>query len=296
MDKLQLSIIPSFYCNYNCQYCYLGDLRKDKKLLNLNDLEKRLQELSNYKIDNISVYGGELSLLNKPYLEELIKILPKCEITFTTNASNPWLIDWCHQNNIHIAISLNEERPNYHQTIQYLKTLSNKNDIELSVVVLPSLLNKSYSELYQFYNNLGYNVYFIQYHPSKLSKIQYNISQKDYNIFLENMIQESHKHNGIKISNEIVFYDKEHIPTKNGFLFINPNGNYSTVIYDENNIEEYKEYFNLTDWYNDCYNEKQWYFNNCLYCEYYNKCKAEHLVNLQKPYCSGLYNILKLYK
>ena len=31
-----LSIQPTFLCNYNCEYCYLGNLRKDKTILDLD--------------------------------------------------------------------------------------------------------------------------------------------------------------------------------------------------------------------------------------------------------------------
>ena len=38
--KIKLSIQPTFLCNYNCEYCYLGNLRKDKTILDLDILNK----------------------------------------------------------------------------------------------------------------------------------------------------------------------------------------------------------------------------------------------------------------
>ena len=35
-----LSIQPTFLCNYNCEYCYLGNLRKDKTILDLDILRR----------------------------------------------------------------------------------------------------------------------------------------------------------------------------------------------------------------------------------------------------------------
>ena len=37
-----LSIQPTFLCNYNCEYCYLGNLRKDKTILDLDILSLKI--------------------------------------------------------------------------------------------------------------------------------------------------------------------------------------------------------------------------------------------------------------
>ena len=65
MKNLTLSIMPSYKCNFKCQYCYLGDLIQNDNLLNLENLESSLLELKQlYNIKNVSLYGGELSLLD----------------------------------------------------------------------------------------------------------------------------------------------------------------------------------------------------------------------------------------
>ena len=38
MKNLTLSIMPSYKCNFKCQYCYLGDLIQTDNLLNLENL------------------------------------------------------------------------------------------------------------------------------------------------------------------------------------------------------------------------------------------------------------------
>lgn len=289
---LQLSIIPSFYCNFNCRYCYLGDLKKDKTVLDLNILKERLIELENqYNIHHISIYGGEMSLLPNEYLLNLIDLLKDYNISFVTNLSNIKFIDFCNQFNIPVSISLNEERDNYKNTLYNLQQLKTKH--ELAVVVLPSILDKNPKDLLDFYEKLGHDVFFIQYHPSSNNLFRYNISTKDYVEFLYHILNYHISGNyTFEITNKIILSDSTYIPTMDSFLFINPNGNFSSIIYN-NNIEQSLEFISLNEWKKHCKVEEELYFKQCNLCKYYKKCKAEHLVDFEKPYCSGLYKIIE---
>lgn len=289
---LQLSIIPSFYCNFNCRYCYLGDLKKDKTILDLNILKERLIELDyQYDIHHISIYGGEISLLSNEYLLQLIKLLEKYNISFVTNLSNIKFIDFCNQYNIPVSISLNEERDNYKNTLYNLQQLKTK--YELAVVVLPSILDKNPKDLLDFYEKLGHDVFFIQYHPSINNSFKYNITTEEYVKFLYNILKCHTKDNySFEITNKIILNDDKYVPTMNSFLFINPGGNYSSIIYN-GDIEQNIEFNSLTEWEKHCKIEEKLYFEQCNLCKYYKKCKAEHLVDFKKPYCSGLYKIIE---
>ena len=74
--ELFVSIMPTWHCTNNCYYCYLGKLRDSKKVATLKQIEKRLEELvkANYSISEISLYGGEISTLDKQYLIDLISL------------------------------------------------------------------------------------------------------------------------------------------------------------------------------------------------------------------------------
>ena len=158
------------------------------------------------------------------------------------------------------------------------------------------MLNKNPQELLGFYNSLGFDVFFIQYHPSVLSKKIYNIDINDFSNFLKNIIEikRSYIYN-INILNENILNNDEYNPMQNGYLFINPNGNYSTVIYN-NHIEQYKEFDSINDWKIYCQKDYERYFKNCCFCDLFGKCKAEHLDVIETKECSGLYNLLKWYR
>ncbi len=56
-----ISINPWYYCNFDCDFCYLTkDQLNDKTLLPLDILSKRLAEITTHsKIDMVDLYGGE---------------------------------------------------------------------------------------------------------------------------------------------------------------------------------------------------------------------------------------------
>lgn len=297
-----LSIQPTFLCNFNCSYCYLGNLRNCSDILDLRVLEQRIEEILNkYQIRNINLYGGEISLLKPSYLEELVDICSKIGIkpTVITNLSNDWIVDFCEKGSLPLSISLNEERPYYKETLEKIKKLRNKGNKNLSVVVLPSMLDKDYSDLMSFYEKLGLDVFFIQYHPSVhscKSGVVYDININHFSNFLKGIISEKHRKDyEIKIINEDTLNNKDYNPLMSGFLFITPFGQYSTVLYQDG-IERY-EYFNsLEEWEECCKKEYREYFLKCNLCEYFGKCKAEHLEVMDKKECSGLYELQKWYE
>lgn len=228
-----LSIQPTFLCNFNCNYCYLGNLRNYADILDLRVLEQRIEEILNkYQIRNINLYGGEISLLKPSYLEKLIAICSRIGIkpTVITNLSNDWIVDFCEKRSLPLSISLNEERPYYKETLEKIKKLRNKGNKNLSVVVLPSMLGKGYSDLMTFYEKLGLDVFFIQYHPSVhscKSGVIYDIDINQYSDFLKGIISESHRKDyEIKIINEDILNNKDYNPLMSGFYSLPLKGSF----------------------------------------------------------------------
>ena len=291
--KIKLSIQPTFLCNYNCEYCYLGNLRKDKTILDLDILKQRLEEITKiYNIDNIQILGGEISILDINYLNDLCNIIKKYPYAMTTNLSNNWLINYCLQNNINLGISLNEERPFYQETVNKLKTLKNIKCITLSSVVLPSLLNKSPKEILKFYESLGFITYFIQYHPSLTNNVIYDLTLKDYINFMNNLINEyKTNHYNLIIGNEIAMTDTVYSVSYDKCLLINPNGKLSIIIENDDGYEYYKELNNIQEFISFQSEYETYRVNECLKCEHFNNCLGKHLVSSNTKKCSEIFKI-----
>lgn len=298
MKNLTLSIMPSYKCNFKCEYCYLGDLIKTYKSLDLSVMNDLLLELKQqYTINHVNLYGGELSLLDQNYLQQLINIIKdninNCGISITSNFSNENILTFCLSNNIQLNVSLNEERYNYLQTLNKIKKFSGTKLFDLAVVVLPSILNYSIPDLYKFYNELEFDVFFIQHHNS-IHQQTYSISIDQFSNFLYDFIcyHTNQKQNKFKIENLEILNDEDYNPNTESYLFINPDGKYCTTSF-KNRIEEYILFDNLQQWQQYCETSRQLYIDKCSTCELFDKCKAEHLEILKnKDECSGLKQLL----
>lgn len=286
--------MPTFRCNYRCSYCYLGKRVENDSFLNLTVLDQRLSELSKeFSFDFVSIYGGEMGLFSEKYVSELCKIISHyCDhYGFSTNFSRKWFNDYCQKNCLPLLISLNKERPNYESTLSRLKKYHHTN-ATLGVVVLPSVLNENVESLFDFYNDLGYNVYFFQYHPNQNSKVNFNLTQRDYTEFLQRFIEKyKQSEPTFELVNLKELENPNYNPKDSGFIYIFPNGKFGSTEYN-NGVERFVEFSNLNQW-------KVWakkrdiqYFLSCNLCEYYGKCKAEHIVTTERPWCSGLYTLL----
>lgn len=297
--EIEISIMPTYLCNYRCEYCYNGDLCKDKTVLSIKKLSQRLEEINKYyNISQVCVYGGEISLLSQDYLKEVLKqirLYTNGIIGFITNGSNLDFIDFCLKNDIGLSISLNEERSNYENTISVIKNLKNKEEVTLTVVVTPSIINADINKLFEFYKSLGVPISFIMYHPSVNSKVSYDFdTTKEFTDFLQKAIIASHKF-GVIIRNEDILLKDEFNPKTEGYLFITPYGKFSSVEF-KNGIEHFIEFNTIEDWQLFAKQKDLEYFKNCCCCEFYGKCKAEHIIHTNTEYCSGLKKLINWYK
>ena len=297
MKPISVSIIPSFYCKTNCPYCYLNELRQDHTTIAIDNIVDRLQDLVNngYLITSISLYGGELSLLDQQYLVELFKTCKQyCNaVGVATNGQNKQIFELCDQFDVSVLISLNQERPDYKRS---LKLIEQNPNCSVGVVVLPSILNQSSAQFCQVFDQLGRDVYLFQYYQADINS-PYKFDNKQYTDWVIDLLQYYHRtgpHN-FKIINEVEWTDHNYNPNEDGFIYIMPNGKYATTQY-VNNLEQYCYFDSLTQWEHYCSNQQLIRKIQCSTCQYFNQCKAEHLVVYNDQYCSGLQCIIKFYK
>ena len=84
-QKINLSINPSYFCNFRCHWCYLTpDQLGDKKCIDHFKLSELLNEVQTHRdIEHIDLYGGEIGVLKEDNLEKItnaIKIYYKDKI------------------------------------------------------------------------------------------------------------------------------------------------------------------------------------------------------------------------
>lgn len=295
MKKISLSIIPTYWCKTNCKYCYLGDLRKDQTTLDLQCLDNKLHQLveNDYVIDSISVYGGEISLLDEQYLIQIVKIIRshvsnQVTIGFCTSGYNRSIFELAEYLKVRVTIPLNQERPDYKKNLQLIK----QHNCSLGVVVLPSIINTPVDQLVEFYDSLGRDVFFYQFYPSSINRSPYSFDIKQYTDFVISFINEyKKKPRSFGLINLSEWMDKCYNPEASGFIYISPNGKWMTTVYSDC-LESFVEFDTLDQWKQYCKKERLQRLIKCNACPYYDKCKAEHLVVMGEEYCSGMRKLI----
>ena len=72
-----LHVMPTYSCNTNCRYCYLGSLKKEYKIINKIELNSALFKVDKLiangilreNITHIDIYGGDIFEIPISYLK-----------------------------------------------------------------------------------------------------------------------------------------------------------------------------------------------------------------------------------
>lgn len=292
-----VSICPTFLCNQRCKYCFLGNLRNDKHYLDCSLLNDKLNIINDLdKITSINIFGGEVSLLSKDYLNHLNDVckLFTDNITVTTNFHNQYIADVFDN----ISFSYNEERPDYEQIKQLLPYY--EKEYSLSIVVLPSIINANVKELLDSINYYNCkNITFQKYSPALLANNNYQISDEEYMKTLINIIDyyldnaNQYYFNVSNVKDIANCLRNDYNPKMDANIFINHQGEYGYIKYNKNNLEFY-EWCDTIDAYKDACNVEKQHYQKCINCQYFNRCYAEHL-NFNVS-CCGHKELLKHYE
>lgn len=293
-----VSIMPTWHCTNNCYYCYLGKLRDSKKVAALNQIEQRLKELTNaeYAISQISLYGGEISTLDKQYLIDLIRLCQQyAPVSCQTSLQDFKLFSICQTFDIPISISINKERPNNHLIEQFVKHIGN---CDISIVVLPSILELYEDQVCDWLDELRVkSVRFYQYMPSYENACHFKLTNKMYEDFMCNVIRywadhkQSYSFDIANVHDQLDF-------TLSNRLFIDPWARFCSIDYIRGR-ECFKVHTLLKD-YEDFINKDRIDYQMCLDCKRYKTdCQAKHVrprSNYDEDVCSGLPMLIECIK
>lgn len=299
---LSLSLNPSYYCNFRCDFCYLTtEQLGDKRRLGLDVLEKRLKEVTtNYHVDTVDLYGGEPLLLPEEYAKELIALLRYYgidDIGINTNLSV--LPDWIMDDpELYISVSYDFEAREKNQ-----KVLENmlKLNREFSVLMLgsPKLLNTPIEEVIRTFNVLSHlqSIEVKPYSSNQANRL--DIDYFDYEEFVKSLIA-SPIEKSFDITNQYQIEEalkRERNAFSDDHLYITPTGKYAVLDFDANDDEFFLELSSLDEYETWCQKERERVSGNlfCGECPYYGHCLSEHLrpVRSLDKSCNGFYWLLK---
>ena len=301
-------VTTNYSCNKHCEYCYLGSLKNDPTIISLNIINKRLTELKNryHSIERIDCYGGEPTVLDTDYFAS---ILNTCKlyadlVTWVTNLTDPYKAEEIFKiTGCEYATSLNKERGDDH--LLEKMSLMEFPPTNIIQVATPDLMRTSPKDILEYASLFHINYLgFVQYFASTANDFIYDIKQpnKQYAYFLINIFMEylsnDYPFKLEALSDISLIYRGKYTPWMDEAIFIMPNGEYASVIYDkkDNGREHFHIWKDLDEF--DCtVRTEREYFSNkseCKNCKFFGHCYAEHLREWDPDDdCCGNYKVLE---
>lgn len=261
-QNLQISINPTYKCNFHCDFCYLQGLFSND-YLNPNKLDEILKNLSQrYNISFIDLYGGEITTLPDSIVQQYLRIIFKYVPTISIILNGSRFPDYLKDDRIEISVSWDYKyRPLNQEVLDNIwKFRKQSNMKEVDILLTSPLL---YKEDLSFLDKLdGICRNFELKCCMKTNSNHQNLQFRD---FLNAQILWSNKalNNSHFINND---YLDGIFPKKEKHIFINPKGELVDIVY-KNNIESFEELK---------IDEKFVPDKQCLTCKFYKKCFNEH--------------------
>lgn len=301
-------IVPTWYCEKRCKYCFFYERTTDRTLLSVDDLIKKLDEiLTTIKSKNIHGLniggGGDISLLPLKYLEQLFdrvfnwlyKNQVNDHLLVVSNLSNLDTIQYLLDHySIELNVSLNDQRPFNKETEQKLHQLQidqSRCSLTLLSVVFPTLLKQDPQSILDYYESFKpKQIIFNQYVDSQLASKHYQILNEDYCDFLINITkayrqkQYSFMINNISSRNWELSLDR----LTSADCLITPDARYQLSKYDQNGIEYYQVFDQFSDWHKEASKYIFELERHCLFCQYQSKCASRITAPLDNDICPGL--------
>jgi sulfatase maturation enzyme AslB (radical SAM superfamily) len=298
-----LSINPSYYCNFRCEFCYLTPAQlSDRKLLSLDVLENRIKEtLVYHNIDMVDLYGGEIGILPTEYVTDLCNMLSKYgidDINIITNLS--MVNDVILNPDMYVTVSYDFECREQHKRVWNNMVMLPR---EFSVLILasPDLIVKDSDNMIAQLNLLT-NLVSVEIKPYSTNQANdFKVTHKEFENFIQNWITSP-------IKKKFQFVNEDNIKKslageKNAFsndhVYITPTGQFAVLEFDLNDREYFKPLDSIEEYMLWAIDEPEKNTSEiCKSCNYYGKCLTEHYryVKDLTHSCNGYKLLLNWYK
>jgi MoaA/NifB/PqqE/SkfB family radical SAM enzyme len=300
---LTLSINPTYFCNFDCKFCYLSKKQlNDRTILPLDQLRHLILETEKYfRVTNVDIYGGEVGLLSEEYLDGVVSFfnLKQVDINVITNFSvmNPFF----KRSDVSITVSWEGDIRRMSETVvKNIKSFDK--DVQLIMLASPDLVKMEMPELKRLIGviNSLKNIRSLEIKPySKSRNNAFDISFIEYENLVKNIMKLERNYIFVNEENlRNVFRGKSH-SFSDDHLYITPYGKLAVLDFEDDR-EYFLEVKTIEDYLTWTEIERKRVFANsfCSSCEYVGRCLSEHLreVKTKDHSCNGFYNLIKWYE
>lgn len=293
-----VSINPSYFCNFNCDFCYLTQSQlRDTTKIDVAKLDELLAGVP--VIDHIDLYGGEIGALKKEYFYQLKQTIRKHysgEINIITNYS--MIHDGFYDEDVYLSVSYDFEAREKSELV-YRNMLLSPVPIAVLILASPKVLQQDVEEMIMLLNMCS-SIDSVEIKPYSINQSNsFNVSHKDFEQFVIKWITAKTPKNFLFINEQKIqqSYDQQYNAFSDNHIYITPNGKYGVLEFDSDD----REYFLGLDCWQDYINwtnkEKRQLSDICKQCSYYGTCLTEHYryVKSLDQSCNGYKGLLDWY-
>ena len=295
---MNISINPSYFCNFRCDFCYLTpEQLGDQKKISPERLDFLLSEVP--KIDHVDLYGGEIGALKKDYYNEIIEVIRRWysgPININTNFS--MLDERFFDDGITLSVSYDFSAREKSDLV-FNNMLMSPKPIAVLILASKKVLEMDVDEMIQQLNMCN-QVKSVEIKPYSINQANAdNVTHKDFEEFVIKWITSPVKKNFQfqNIERLIDSYYGQYNAFSDDHIYITPNGNFAVLEFDDWDKEyflELEDYDEYIDW---CRAEKNALSEICLECPWYGSCLTEHYRYVEdlKNSCNGYRGLLEWY-
>ena len=294
-----VSINPSYFCNFRCDFCYLSIKQLgDQKQISFDKLDELLSQVPD--IEHIDLYGGEVGAMKKSYFYGIKHVIRKYysgEISINTNYSmmHPGFFD----DDVYLSVSYDFEAREKSELV-FNNMLMSTVPIAVLVLASPKVLEKDVSEMINILNMCS-SITSVEIKPYSINQANaHDVTHKDFEDFVIKWLK-------LKDTMKFEFVNEDRIIESmkgryNAFsddhIYITPSGKFGVLEFDEEDKEFFLEldsWEQYIDWTNK---EKEEMISPiCASCKYFGNCLTEHYryVKDLNNSCNGYRGLLDWY-
>jgi sulfatase maturation enzyme AslB (radical SAM superfamily) len=302
MREVTVSINPTYYCNFSCDFCYLTPQQlRDRLTISSEQLEKRLQQITAHtKIKGIDLYGGEIGILKREEFYDLKRTIKKYytgSINIITNYS--MIHDWFFDADITLSVSYDFEAREKNGTV-YQNMLMAEKPLYVLVLASKKLIDLDVDSMIHELN-LCSAVSSVEIKPYSTNQANcHSVSHKDFENFVIKWLESP-------VDKKFEFINEYHIQDSldkiyNSFsddhVYITPKGNFAVLEFDLNDNEYFLELNSFEEYIAWAEKEKQSLSPICQSCPFKGHCLTEHYryVRDLTNSCNGYRGLLEYYE
>lgn len=279
MTEFTVSINPTYFCNFRCDFCYLTTAQLgNKKRIAPEDLDKRLSEVS-VPITHVDLYGGEIGMLDKEYFYSLKTVIRKYfsgRININTNLSaRP---DFFLDDDVHISVSYDfEAREQSDKVLQNMMLFPK--DISVLVLASPKVLATNVDLMINTFNMMQ-NVKCVEIKPYSTNQANaHPVTHRDFEQHVQQWIESPvlKQFDFVNVDDLEDVLEGNRNAFSNDHVYITPNATFGVLEFDKNDNEFFEEYNTFDEYLLWASKESTENVSEiCHNCKYYGKCLTEH--------------------